>query len=446
LSVADSNAAQFDTIFDFKSGSDRIELAALGALAFLALTSTSTSVPAHTIAWLYDSASNETIVYVNPTDQTLSIGNSGLLEIHLQGIVTIQASDFIYEPTTAPVGLASDSIDLGMAATADGTVVTTTSAVVSSDSTVSDGALIVDWNWTVQTTKEGFSFDAARDQIDSIGYARFTSSDEVRTQPTEYTDDDAVITLASGQSIELRVHVTAPMENNFAFDQSLVLDSAGAMTIGNGAVMAQSGTIHSTAALDAAGDRAELQLIKHGLALENGDRIVPSHSDWKINSGTSNPADTHVHTIDTGSNVVLNSGVLKASENGGGGNHSISGEASEHGTAPMHGAGAPDFEPSSTAHAVFGSGPAGTLGHGDSFHFKDKISGFEGSGVIDLADVDHALASIGHRENAAGTRGPEGAQTTELSLPGQHSADHFSIVPDHAGGAVVTHVLHDLMV
>ena len=435
LSVADSNAAQFDTISDFKSGSDRIDLAALGALAILALTSTSTSVPAHTIAWLYDSASNETIVYVNPTDQTLSIGNSGLLEIHLQGIVTIQASDFIYEPTTAPVVLASDSIDLAMAATADGTVVTTTSAVVSSDSTVSDGALIVDWNWTVQTTKEGFSFDAARDQIDSIGHARFTSSDEVRTQPTEYTDDDAVIALASGQSIELqRVHVTAPMENNFAFDQSLVLDSAGAMTIGNGAVMAQSGTIHSTAALNAAGDRAELQLIKHGLALEDGDRIVPSHSD-KINSGTSSiAANNEDH------------GALKASENGGGGNHSISGEASEHGTAPMHGAGAPDFEPSSTAHAASGSGAAGTLGLGDSFHFKDKISGFEGSGVIDLADVDHAPASISHRENAAGTRGPEGAQTTELSLPGQHSADNFSIVPDHAGGTVVTHVHHDLMV
>src|SRR5882724_270517 len=435
LSVADSNAAQFDTISDFKSGSDRIDLAALGALAILALTSTSTSVPAHTIAWLYDSATNQTIVYVNPTDQTLSIGDSGLLEIHLQGIVTIQASDFIYEPTTAPVVLASSPVDLAMAATADGTVVTTTSAIVSSDSTVSDGALIADWNWTVQTIKEGFSFDAARDQIDSIGYARFTSSDEVRTQPTEYTDDDAVITLASGQSIELqRVHVTALMENNFAFDQSLVLDSAGAMTIGNGAVMAQSGTIHSTAALNAADDRAELQLIKHGLALKDGDRIVPSHSD-KINSGASSIATNNE-----------DHGALKASENGGCGNHSVTGEASEHGTAPMHGAGAPDFEPSSTAHAVFGSGAAGTLGPGDSFHFKDKISGFEGSGVIDLPDVDHASASISHRENAAATRGPEGAQTTELSLPGQHSADNFSIVPDHAGGAVVTHVPHDLIV
>ena len=78
LSAANSNAARFDVISDFKSGSDRIDLSALGALSFQALTSTSTSVPAHTVAWLYDSAANETIVYVNATDHTLRIGNSGL--------------------------------------------------------------------------------------------------------------------------------------------------------------------------------------------------------------------------------------------------------------------------------------------------------------------------------------------------------------------------------
>ena len=90
----------------------------------------------------------------------------------------------------------------------------------------------------------------------------------------------------------------------------------------------------------------------------------------------------------------------------------------------------------------------GTLG--DSFHFKDAISSFKGSGVIDLAELDQIPASIVHHEDAAGTRGPpaisETAQTIELSPPGQHLADHFSIVPDHAGGAVVTHVPHDLIV
>src|SRR6266478_4933695 len=119
LSVADSHAGQFDTITDFISGSDKINLTALGVLAFLALTSTSTSVPAHTIAWLYDGASNETIVYVNPTDQALSIGNSGLLEIHLQGIATIKPSDFLLAATTAPVVVAGEPINLALAATAD---------------------------------------------------------------------------------------------------------------------------------------------------------------------------------------------------------------------------------------------------------------------------------------------------------------------------------------
>ena len=234
LSVADSNAAQFDTISDFKSGSDRINLTALGALglAILALTSTSTSVPAHTIAWLYDSAANETIVYVNPTDHTLSIGDSGLLEIHLQGIATIQASDFIIEPTTAPVVVAGETIDLALAATAenDGTLVTTT-ADVSSGSTVSDSALVADGSWT--TTDEYFSFDAARDRFDSIDHARLTSFDEVRTYSTEDTNGGAACTLTNEQSIVLqRVHVTIT-ENGFVFGQAPVLDGSGATTIGD---------------------------------------------------------------------------------------------------------------------------------------------------------------------------------------------------------------------
>jgi len=286
----------------------------------------------------------------------------------------------------------------------------------------------------------GYSFDADPDQIELINYPRFSSSDEVR-HSTEYTNDDAVITLASGQSIELQhVHVAAPTEHSFKFDQTPVLDSAAAMTIGNGAVMAPSGTIHNIgiAALNAADDRAEQRLIEHGPTLEHGGRIVPSHSD-KINSATSSivtmnnedhkaliaknadSTNAHVHTIDAGSNVVVNSGVLKALESDG--NHSTSSEASEHGAAPVHGAAA--------------------LGLGDSFHFKGEISGFEGSDVIDLAEVDHIPASISHRENPAGTGGPEEPQTIELSLPSQHSADH---VPHHAGGAVVAHMPHDLIV
>jgi hypothetical protein len=186
----------------------------------------------------------------------------------------------------------------------------------------------------VQTTDVGYSLDAARDQIDLIDHARFISFDEVRTHSAEYTCDDAVITPASGQPIELqRVHVAALMEDNFAFDQTPMLDSADAGPIGSGAVMPLDGTI----ALNVADDRAELRLIEHRLTPEGGGWTVPSHSDWKINSGASSivtlnnedhgalikkagsidAAGPHVHTIDAGSNVVLNPGVLKASESGG---------------------------------------------------------------------------------------------------------------------------------
>ena len=86
LSAIDSNSTQFDTIIDFTSGEDKINLAAFGALAFLHMTSASKSVPPHTLAWIYNPASNETIIYVNPTDRSLDIGDPGLLEIHLQGV------------------------------------------------------------------------------------------------------------------------------------------------------------------------------------------------------------------------------------------------------------------------------------------------------------------------------------------------------------------------
>ncbi len=190
--------------------------------------------------------------------------------------------------------------------------------------------------------------------------------------------------------------------------------------------------------------------------------IVPSESDWKANSGTSlknedheasitktagpmNAGDAHVHEIDTSPNVVLDFGVLKTPE-GGSGNRSIASGAGEHAT-PAHGAGVHAFEPSSMPQVVSG----GTVGTpGDSFHFKDEISGSKGSGVINVAELNDIPASMSHHEDAARTQGPlaisDGAQAIELPPPGQHPDNHFNIVPDHAPSALVTHVPHDLIV
>src|SRR5262249_29547249 len=153
LAVAASYANQLDTTTDFVPGSDKINLAAFGALAFMHLDSTSTTVPPHTLAWIYDGASNETIVYVNPTDETLYVGDSAMLQIHLQGVTSVQASDFIYDPAATTVAAAIEAIDPALAAIAAGDVVVLTASAtdVPPVRTVSE-----DTRWTLPADDESF--------------------------------------------------------------------------------------------------------------------------------------------------------------------------------------------------------------------------------------------------------------------------------------------------
>jgi hypothetical protein len=280
---------------------------------------------------------------------------------------------------------AGEPIDPGPVATAesDGAAVTTSAAVASSDPALNAGTLPTNDNWTWHTTDQSFKFDAARGQIDSTGDAGVTSSGGDPTHSTAPTGGDAVIALAGGGTTELQPgHATSATVNDFTFDQNPVRDSAG--TIVDGAVTSPSAT-----------DITTLHVAAELLLNTIFARSSTATSDDK------NPSELQEH-----SEIILtNAGSTNA---------------------------------------------AGTPALGDSFHFKNEISGHDSSDAIDLADVDFTPASVGHRESAAGPHGAlastEGAQTTELSLPGQHSADHFSIVPDHAGGAVITHVPHDLMV
>jgi hypothetical protein len=343
-----------------------------------------------------------------------------------------------------------------------------------------------------------YSFDAAHDQIDLVGYAGFTSFADVQTHLTEDANGDAVITLGDGQSIELQgVHAAALTDYNFVFDQAATVDNAATMTIGDGAILPLSGTINNTGtiALNSTGDETDLQLIEHGVTLEGGGKIVLSDSDANIISGTSsdvtlnNEDNTisgaghlgngeltltnagtidatgiHALTIDTGSNWVFNSGVLEASGSGGltvassiansgvlwanGSTLTVQGAVSGNGTATIDGTATLDLEASATINVLFGSG-AGTLKLGDSFHFNGTITGFGASDSIDLANVASATASISYHENAAGTGGTlaisDGAQTVELTLFGDYSTDNFSIVPDPVHGTLITYVPHDLM-
>ncbi|WP_213255375.1 M10 family metallopeptidase C-terminal domain-containing protein [Bradyrhizobium sp. sBnM-33] len=243
LSAIDSNSTQFDTIIDFTLGTDKINLAALGALAFLHMTSTSTSVPPHTLAWIYNPTSNETIIYVNPTDRSLDIGDPGLLEIHLQGVVSVAESDFVYEPEAAAVAAALEGIDpaLLVATASDGTVLTTGSAHASIEAEASESTLGTAGVWTMPAD-DGLMFHFGRDRIGSIVSTRLTSfSDDSAYAPVE-SNDCTVTVPVHVSSIELAHNQAIVLtEENLTLKKEPVYANTGAVATGHGKAHATAG-------------------------------------------------------------------------------------------------------------------------------------------------------------------------------------------------------------
>jgi VCBS repeat-containing protein len=421
LSVADSSAGQFDTITDFTSGTDKIDLTALGALGFvlLALSPASTSVPAHTIAWLYDSTANETIVYVNPTDQTLHIGNSGLLEIHLQGIATVDASDFILTPAAAPVLAAgSGPFDLSATTPGDATAATMTS---SSGTTLSDGTLLADWSSTDRSTDAASSVFAAMDQFGWTEFSSISGSDGAQTRATEITSSDAVTPSPSDLPTILQ-HVAAPTTTSFVFDHLTVPDSTDTATKKNDAIVGSSLMPDiALAALNSAHDAAQ-QHARREHILESGDKDHGASAPDNANND-----HTHGGTGNDSADTKLNPGLLK-SPTGSDASHSHSSEAAGQHDAPRHGT--VDIDPPSAGHVAPGSHQVG-----DSFHFKDDVS--HGRGELS-AGLDDPSDPSGHHEHAGVVHGSEAEPMPELSPP--------HIDPAHGAGTTGAHVLHDLIV
>ena len=334
LSVLDSSAGRFDTINDFKSGIDRIDLTALGALGFviLALSSTSTSVPPHTIAWIYDSSVNETVVYVNPTDRTLQIGDSSLLEVHLQGVATIDSADFIVDQTAAPALAVSAAVDPSLAMQIDTALVTTSTTDASTSSTDSSGILSLDES----STATDVSYSLANQ---SWSWSRETSSytsDETATQPI--LSEPKVIT----QSMDVF---------RFTFEQTEASDGLHPTGIGLVSVAKE--------------EHAVLQV-----AL-----VTPGTEQHVGNKTAEAPGLASTPEIENALDALPQKGAER-----GGGNHSDPVQASKHGHAPIEGYGealaqsqpADGGEPGSP-----GNAEANPHGLGDAFKFLNPSN--EGS-------------------------------------------------------------------
>ncbi|QHO75866.1 DNA-binding response regulator [Bradyrhizobium sp. CCBAU 051011] len=282
LSAIDSNSTRFDTIIDFTSGEDKINLAAFGALAFLHMTSTSKSVPPHTLAWIYNPASNETIVYVNPTDRSLDIGDPALLEIHLQGVVSVAELDFVYEQEAAAGAAVLEGIDPALlaAAASDGTVLTAGTAI---ETDASESAVETDGIWTMPAD-DGLRFHFGRDRVGSNVSSRLINFGDDPTYATEESDDDGAATVpVHVSSIELaHSQATVLTEDNLTFKKEPVHANTGSKEAGNGKAPATAGFEILELAMQSAAPVAVAEPVEPDVAPGNsgghGNSPHPSHS------------------------------------------------------------------------------------------------------------------------------------------------------------------------
>lgn len=201
------NPAPGHSAFDFASGSSRINLAAFGGLVWLHMTAASKSIPPHTLAWIYNAASNETIVYVNPTDHVLDIGDRGLLEIHLQGIVSVAELDFVDQREGAAVAITLEKLEeaLASASAIDETVLSKDNVHASIEA--SESALGTAGAWAI-LADDGLRFQFGQTRTGSEASARFTTSAGKSEDATEESDGASAVS-AHVSSIEPARHATA---------------------------------------------------------------------------------------------------------------------------------------------------------------------------------------------------------------------------------------------
>ncbi|MDX8435285.1 Ig-like domain-containing protein [Mesorhizobium abyssinicae] len=336
------------------------------------------------------------------------------------------------------------------------------------------------------------SFDTAADKIDLIGYSGFQSFADVQAHMADDGNGNAMIALADGQTITIEgVHSSALTDGNFVFDQTPVVNNAGTMTIGDGALLPLSGTINNSGliSLDSAGSGTLLQIIQNGITLQGGGQIVLSDSAGNVISGTTadvtltnvdnvisgagqlgggslslNNQGTIIATgtqaliIDTGSNVTVNSGTLEATGSGGlmitgglansgliwanGGNVTIEGQVTGTGSATIGNLSQLEFGEASSINVTFATDAAGILRLDDSFDFSGKIGGMTSDDKIDLGDILFgAGTSATYQVDQDGTGGTltvtDGTHNATLHLLGVYDADSFALADDGAGRTVV---------
>jgi hypothetical protein len=282
-----------------------------------------------------------------------------------------------------------------------------------------------------------YSFDAAMDKIDLVGFAGITGFSDIQTGIVNDANGNAVITLGTGETITLAgVDAAALGAGNFVFDQEPVTVNAGVMTISDGALLPLGGTINNTGTIviGSTGSGTELEVLVKGVTLEGGGQVTLSDDSHNVilggaaeatlanvdntisgagqlggglltlvNEGTIIADGSNALVVDTGSNLVANSGSLEATGSGGlivessltnsgslwanGGNIAVHGDVTGGGSATISGVATLELGGTSDVNTTFADNGDGTLKLDHSSSFSGTISGFNTGDSLDLADI-----------------------------------------------------------
>ena len=333
------------------------------------------------------------------------------------------------------------------------------------------------------------NFDAAHDKIDLVGFAGFASFADVLAHLSQNAAGNALITLASGQSIELvGVSAASLSDSNFAFNVDPVTDNVGSITIGDDAIMPFSGVLNNsgTLTLDGHGYGALLEVIQHGLTLQGGGQVILSDDASNgifaadasialtnedntisgagqlgegqmvlVNQGTIIASGSNALVIDTGANVINNSGTLEATGAGGlvinssvdnsgtlwanGANITVNGYVTG-GSATLGGIAMLELGGNSSVNVSFADAAAQTLQIDGMHQFSGTVSGLGAGDSLDFTAFNNT-AAVSYVENVDGLGGvlsiTEGADALQINLVGNYIEQDFVTSFDATHGLTV---------
>ncbi|QQN64913.1 response regulator transcription factor [Bradyrhizobium diazoefficiens] len=429
-SPTDSDSSSSHSVFDLASGSSRINLAALGALAWLQMTAASKSIPPHTLAWIYNSASNETVVYVNPTDQVLDIGDHSLLEIHLQGIVSVAESDFVSQQEGAAVAITLEKLEAALtsASTIDETVLSKDDVHASTEA--SESTLGTAGVWAV-LADDGSRFQFGQTRTGLAASTTSTTSTGESADATEESDGASAVS-AQISSIEPARSPAATAVENVTLKSGPINSDTGVSSTGPNEI------VQPSVATAASADHGNSQHAK-ATATES------TEADYKPGNGAEHHAaaseaprgsakkaessgiehDNSGHSNSANAPDATESVATAASADHGNSQHAKATESTEADSKPGNGA---------EHHAAASEAPRGSAKKAESSGIEHDNSGHSNSANAPDATESGATADSADHGNSQHAKAVATESTEADSKPG-NGAEHHAAASEAPRGS-----------